>query len=265
MADSDVMEGGPDGSEMAPEGTTESGTGTASPDSTSSPGGSPPGMQEVEIGGQRFAVSEAMATAIKAEQENYGTRISDLQTGLEAAKRAEVPSPSAREPDPAVSSTVGTYNWETKLFENPTEAVQEIVKLAKEEATAELTTAYQRAEAAKKATEDFWNGFYEKNDHLKGKEEVVQFVVNRDQDLAALSLDDAAKEIKERTEKFLKGIGASIPSGGKPPIVEGGPEKAPETTPAAPAQADRPGSLGDVLRNRAKQRAEGRHTLQAVK
>ena len=88
---------------------------------------------------------------------------------------------------------------------------------------------------------------------------MVEFIVQRDGDLAAMSLEKAGSEIKDRAEAFLKDAGVSIPSGGKPPLVEGGPEKAPKTEVAPPSPGGKGKSLGDVLRERSKERAEGRH------
>ena len=255
-ADAKVMEGGPaDGSPV-----DELGTGSASPDPTSSPGATAPGMQEVEINGQKFAVSEAMAVAFNAEKETAAVRVGDLQSGLEAARTAAVAPPeSTTSADPTTSLNLGTYNWETKLFEDPAGAMREVVNIAKEEAKAEIRSEYQEARAQESASDKFWDGFYKKNDHLAEKKQVVDFIVKRDADLAKMSLEKAGQEIKDRAEVFLRDAGVSIPSGGNPPLVEGGPEKAPKTE-ASPVSTEKRGrSMGDVLRNRSKERAEARH------
>lgn len=264
MSEESVIEGGPE--HDSPATAAELGTGSASPDPTSSPGATAPGMQEVEINGQKFAVSEAMAAAFSAHNETAAVRVSDLQSGLEAARAAVVAPPESKPAgvDPAQSLNLGTYNWETKLFENPAEAMREVVNIAKNEAKDELRKEYLAERAQETAREDFWTGFYKKNDHLKDRRDVVDFIVNRDADLAKMSLEKAGQEIKDRANAFLKDAGVSIPSGGNPPIVEGGPEKAPKTETAPIPKETRGKSMGDVLRDRSAQRAEARHTNMKV-
>jgi hypothetical protein len=215
-------------------------------------------MKEVTVNGVTFAVSEQMAAAITAEQESVAVQVGDLRKGLEAANRPAAPVEPAGV-SPADTTQLGTYNWDTGLFENPSEAVQKIVDIAVERAEEKMTQKYVQAENARDASNKFWDGFWQKNDHLADKKDVVDFIVARDQDLASMGLDQAAAQIRERTEAFLKNAGVNIPSGGKPPIVEGGPEKAPKTDVPAAAPAERGSSLGDVLRKRQKERAEGRH------
>jgi hypothetical protein len=218
-------------------------------------------MQEVTVNGQTFAVSEAMAAAINADQEQSAVRVNDLTAGLEAARVAAVTPTAPAEPGVSVEGTapMAQYNWETKLFEAPAEAMREAINIAKNEAKEEIRVEYAQTRAQENARADFWSDFYEKNDFLKGREKVVDFIVQRDGDLAAMSLEKAGLEIKNRTTAFLAEAGVTIPGGDKPPpIVEGGPEKAPKTEAAQPQSGDKPKSLGSVLRKRSTERAEAR-------
>ena len=254
--DAQVMTGAPEGSDPTP----ELGTGSASPDPSSSPGASAPGMQEVTIGGQTFAVTPAMAAAYQADRDALNVRVNDLQSGLEAARAAAItPSKAGTGVSPADTTNLGSYNWETKLFESPAEAMREAINIAKGEAKEEIRQEYAQTRAAETASKTFWDGFYQSNPHLKGREKVVDFIVQSNGDLASMSLPQAGSEIKARAEAFLKESGVTIPSGGNPPIVEGGPEKAPKTETPPAAVAAKGKSLGDVLKERSKQRAESRH------
>jgi hypothetical protein len=162
---------------------------------------------------------------------------------------------------------VGTYNWETKLFEDPAGAIQTAITIAKKEAKEEIREEYLRSEVQKEGLKNFWEKFYSDNKWLKGQKQVVDFIVARDSDLNTMQVEAAAKEIAKRAEAFLKGAGVSVPSGGKPPpIVEGGPEKTTETEADKVTDVTSRKTLGSVLKERAKQRAQSRHgNMQVVK
>jgi hypothetical protein len=196
-------------------------------------------MQEVTVNGQTFAVSEAMAAAINADKEQSAVRVNDLTAGLEAARVAAVtPTAPAEGVSVEGAAPMAQYNWETKLFEAPAEAMREAINIAKNEAKEEIRVEYAQTRAQENARADFWSDFYEKNDFLKGREKVVDF---------------------NRTTAFLAEAGVTIPGGDKPPpLVEGGPEKAPKTEAAQPQSGDKPKSLGSVLRKRSTERAEAR-------
>lgn len=90
---------------------------------------------------------------------------------------------------------------EDKLFDNPREAIREIVQLAQESTTKQITTQQSEKEFQQKT----WDGFYASHKDLANNHELVQYVANQIlTEHGEVGLDKGLPMIADKTRALLK-------------------------------------------------------------
>lgn len=209
---------------------------------------------EIEIGGQKYMVNEAMAAAIRAERENV-SRSSDalkqeFQNQIETI-RSEIKRP---EPEKKETKEVSFWDEPEKYFEKFRGDIEKRINDATENVKKDLVSQYQ----SDKSTESFWSAFYGEHKDLKEDDFIVKSVLQRDYDeLKSLPVSKARAELAERTRKtLLKYTGTK--STDKTPVVEGGPTPTPKKTDRK--EPEKILSLADMV----KQRREAKRKRQTA-
>lgn len=207
-------------------------------------------MKEVEIGGQKFMVPEAMAGAIEAQnaslrQEMESVKVSaqrQVESTLEQVKQMQ----QQPEPLPPSSDDDGDF------WDKPTDYVTKIAKQAAADAKREMEEKY-RAEQTEK---EFWSSFYIENADLKEFDYLVKAVA-RDNvtELAKLSIQGAKQELAEKSRKELLKFKPE-PAKTEEVVVEDGAFSVDFNSSAPEAPKDN--SLGAIIRKKAKSRHESR-------
>lgn len=168
---------------------------------------SPAGPKMVNVGG--VEVPEEVAAYLTPLVEQFTGRISQLEGQLALASAPK-----------SVPTSVDDYDFNTKIFEEPAEALARLEKKIKEELKAELAQK-TTAESNERA---FWDAFYGDNPDLKEHDFIVKAVLQRDlPKLANLNVDAAIKAIAAETKKVVlkstntkKVDGVTLESGGGP-------------------------------------------------
>jgi hypothetical protein len=204
-----------------------------------------PQLVEITISGKKYRVTPEVADAMSQRERDFDRKL-NLNTqelgDLRKFKRQFDQPPQPSEPK-------GGVDYDTLIFEKPSEAL----KAFKEELRKEFTSQYQ----ADKKAENFWRSFYAKNNDLDPVEDddIVQTVVARNWgELGPMEPGQAQERIAElardRILRMTKRFHVNG-NGNDRTIVE--PSSSP--MPKAPAREDTgPKTMSDIIRKRRQAR-----------
>lgn len=186
-----------------------------------------------KYGDQEFNTSEDLETYIQ----NLHTEIGKKKTEVATITTVPVAQPVA-----VVDTTPKVSPYKAiseEFFTDPENAMAKLVKIAKQEATTELTAQYQADQNMK----DFWSGFYKDNPNfVKHKDVIENFILKKHWgEIAPLEMKAASKLLSEKVvgEFALLGVAQAKPVARQRTIIEGsqtarsGEATRPEKTPAA--------------------------------
>lgn len=205
------------------------------------------GPKMVMVGG--VEMPEDVAKYLTPLVEQFTGRIGELESALQ---RATAPAPASQKPA-SHESPEDDYDFNTKIFEEPAEALARLEKKIKQELKQELESK-ARVEADEKA---FWSEFYKDNPELKEYDFIVKAVLQRDlAKLSTKSVDEAIKMIAAETKKHVL---KNEPRKGNPDKVtlEGGGNVS-KFQPEGEAPTDETFSVSSFLKGRREARRAAR-------
>lgn len=160
----------------------------------------------------------------------------DEQAEEMAELRRRTPPPTPK--DPAPTPTPETQDeFERRLYANPKAVLQAFGEEIEERVTKKLTSEYQRD----RATQRFWDQFYEKHPDLKADHDLVDITLQSHLgEMGSMPVDKAIDRVADLTrERILRYAGGAAKARSPRARAEGG------SNPAAPAPT-KPKSDDDV-------------------
>jgi hypothetical protein len=228
-----------------------------------------PALQKVRVGGRELEVSPEVAEAIQAREQEFDRRRSEQEQELSHLRQwwQQQAAPSA--PPAAVPDGRG-QRYDRRIFEAPTQVLDEHGQEIEQRITQRLTQQYLQAqrEEQQRAT------FLGEHPDLKGAQAIVNLVLSEDPSLLTRpDTRDNRAILAERTrEKILalsRVIGAqqagaeattarrtTVEAGGG-----GGRRSAPPASQGAPGEGQKPLTLSETIRQRRQARREGQQRL----
>jgi hypothetical protein len=202
-----------------------------------------------EAGGQDDPGDSDPPRSPTPEPTEADKKISALEAEVANLRRQVAPSEPKAPPVPP-KDPVDDTDWDSLIFSKPKEAVKKIMEVTRQETIKEMTAAYNRQEGNKR----FWDSFYAKNTQFDREmdHDLIELTLNKNlATLANIPVAEALTKLADlTTDRLLRYAGGTRPKG-KKAVVEGSAPPAPRRPTAEPS---RPGSLGDVIKNRRKAR-----------
>jgi len=176
-------------------------------------------------------------------------KILELEARLDVIAKQQRQLPPA-EPKVIPTPPEDTTDWDALLFSKPKEAVKKIMEDTRRATIQEMTQLYNKQEGTKR----FWDAFYAHNPQFNREQDhdLVEMTLNKNlNDLANIPVAEALKKLSDLTTERIMRYAGGVKPKGKKAVVEGSAPPAPRRPAAEPA---RPGSIGDVIKNRRKAR-----------
>lgn len=246
--DAPLLVGGPGDGETppAPQGAAHGDSAPPMAEPSAPPQGAPPGAP-IQLGGRQYTVDPELAHALERQQQQYSqlhSRFDELNSRYARLESALMPRQAAPE-----------YDYNTKIFENPAEALSRLKQEWRQEIVSELTGRYEGDQQQRA----FWEGFYRAHPDLADEPELVQAVATRLmprwQSEPASRAGEFAEALAKDTRALIlrvsrKGREADAPAEPRPAgraVVEGA---SGGRAPTPPPDDEGPASLSDLLRQR---------------
>lgn len=209
-----------------------------------------PKLASVKYGDKEYHLPEEAAQAWEQREREYARKLSQHSDELGQLRKWKTQveqqiAPKPQEPD-----------LNTLWFENPSKAAE----LIEQKTYQRVRTEYEEREKAREqqqALDRFFDGFYRKNDDLRDDDWVVKGVMQEHfEDLADLPTVKAQEKLadltRERIIRLTRKVKTSDTTRSRQTLAEpASGERAPRP---APTEDAGPGSLGDVIRERAARR-----------
>lgn len=170
---------------------------------------------------------------VQAQLRQTQQELADMRTRV-APQTVTPPAPQPEEVD-----------WEKALFENPKQAVAQIIETTKKAVRAEYVQDQGRRE--------FWNRFYAKHPDLEDSHELVQMTLNANMSsLGNKSIPDAIRDLsaltRQKIASYIQGQGKNTRRTNRAQAEGGGP--APQQRTAPRTETSEPQTLGSLIRKR---------------
>jgi len=203
---------------------------------------------EMTIAGQKRMVDPDIAAWIEERERQTERKISQMGTEVGRLRQLENQIASLNK----AQTTQAQPNFDTLIFENPSEAK----RLMKEEVKQEIRAEYSAAENEK----EFWREFYKRHKDLDEDDFLVKSIASKNIQLIStlredpLAMQDKIADLSRREILRIANRAKSDTPDKTRAVVEGKSIEAPKPTPRP--ETEEKGSLSQVIRERRKARHE---------